>query len=361
MQAFFESFAKYISSTDILILAVSGGVDSMVMLDLVIWSHPRENIIVAHFDHSLRWEESDADRLFVANYCEKKNIAFEVEKMDISSLAREEKSSIEAVARKYRYIFLEKMAEKYRAKYILTAHHLDDRIETVIFNLIRGSKLGGIHALSRTQYRHREARSDPENWNLDCHENFSQKQKNLLAMTGNIFRPLLHITKNEILEYAREHHIEYREDSTNTDTTYLRNHLRHTVLPEFERINPEYRRAIENYIEYTEELKSWIDTEIRVFLWDDWNFLISDFENKSLFLQKEIIRYLYEEANQGTIGLSEWLITELIRFITEGSNSYGIREVKKLRLERRGERILYAFGDSLSGNLTRSKLREGSE
>ena len=197
---------------------------------------------------------------------------------------------------------------------------------------------------------------------------------------GNIFRPLLYVPKSDIFDYAREHHIEYREDSTNQDTEYLRNHLRHNILPEFERINPEYRRAIENYIEYTSELQSWIDGQVREWLDSQsesmkqkasskkpqkWNvqdqesnttqiqspitnhhllpsFSIPEFEKKSLFFQKEIIRYLYEEANQGTIGLSEWLITELIRFITEWSNSYGIREVKKLRLERRGE------GDSAS-------------
>ena len=68
--------------------------------------------------------------------------------MDIASLAKEEKMSVEAVARKYRYEFLTRIAEKYRAKYILTAHHQDDRIETAVFNLIRGTKLGGIHALS---------------------------------------------------------------------------------------------------------------------------------------------------------------------------------------------------------------------
>ena len=214
------------------------------MLDLILANHPKENIVVAHFDHSLRGGESDGDRVFIANYCEKRNITFEYEKMDITVLAQAEKMSIEMAARKYRYIFLEEVAQKYGAKYILTAHHLDDRIETAMFNLIRGTKLGGIHALQKI---------------------------NPLSITNHqspitILRPLLQLPKSAILEYAREHQIHYREDSTNTDTTYLRNHLRHEVLPLFAQINPEYRRAIEHYIEYTEELKSWIDSEVRCFL-----------------------------------------------------------------------------------------------
>lgn len=71
MQAFFDAFRQYITPGDILVLAVSGGVDSMVLLDLVLANHPRDNIVVAHFDHSLRGVESDNDRLFIANYCEK--------------------------------------------------------------------------------------------------------------------------------------------------------------------------------------------------------------------------------------------------------------------------------------------------
>ena len=77
-----------------------------------------------------------------------------------------------------------------------------------------------------------------------------------------LFRPLLSFTKSEILEYARKQDISYREDSSNTDTTYQRNKLRHDILPKFAEINPEYRRAIENFIEYTQELKSWIDEEV---------------------------------------------------------------------------------------------------
>ena len=285
---FLESFSKVIEPDTTIVLAVSGGVDSMVMLDLVRAHHRDDRIIVAHFDHSLRGADSDGDREFVANICKSENIAFEYEKLDIAALATEEKMSIESSARKYRYEFLTRVAEKYRAAYILTAHHLDDRIETALFHLIRGTKLGGIHALS------------------EC---------TVLSAQCRVYRPLLRITKSAILEYAREKHIDYREDATNASTEYQRNYLRHEVLPLFEKVNPEYRRALSNLIDYTEELQSWIDREVERFLGGGASFSVSDFEAVSLFFQKEIVRYLYESANSGTIGLTEGNIEEVLRYI----------------------------------------------
>lgn len=152
MQIFYDIFLKYIQKEAILIVAVSGGVDSMVLLDLVSKVHPKGKIIVAHFDHSLRGDESDKDALFVEEYAQARCLIFTKEKLDIRTLSQDEKSSIETTARKYRYNFFLEVARKYGAQYILTAHHQDDRIETALFHLIRGTKLGGIHALSETSY-----------------------------------------------------------------------------------------------------------------------------------------------------------------------------------------------------------------
>lgn len=137
MQSFEKEFHQYVTPKDTLILAVSGGVDSMVLLDLVSKNHPHDKILVAHLDHSLRGDESDGDRKFVANICDKKNIACEVKKMDIGALAKAQKMSIETSARTERYAFLEQMKTFYNATYILTAHHQDDQIETIIINLTK--------------------------------------------------------------------------------------------------------------------------------------------------------------------------------------------------------------------------------
>lgn len=137
MKSFTTTFSEYVQPTDMLILAVSGGVDSMVLLNLVSSMHPREKIIVAHFDHALRGVESDGDRELVRDTASEMGVVFEYEKKDIGSIARDEKSSLEAVARRERYSFLERMRSQYGARYILTAHHSDDQAETILMNLIK--------------------------------------------------------------------------------------------------------------------------------------------------------------------------------------------------------------------------------
>ena len=109
----------------------------MVLFDLVIGIHSHENIIVAHFDHSLRGIESDGDRELVANICKSKNITFEVKKMNIGSMAKDEKMNLESLARRERYAFLEKIRDQYSAKYTLTAHHAVDQTATIIGNMIK--------------------------------------------------------------------------------------------------------------------------------------------------------------------------------------------------------------------------------
>lgn len=122
------------------VFAVSGGVDSMVLLDIARKHLPREYIIVAHLHHMLRGNASDRDEAFVRAYCREHVLTYASERQDIAALARKEKSSIEAAARRYRYQFLARVYQDYHAECLITAHHLDDRIETAVFHLIRGTK-----------------------------------------------------------------------------------------------------------------------------------------------------------------------------------------------------------------------------
>jgi tRNA(Ile)-lysidine synthetase-like protein len=311
-----HQFASHISPTDTIVLAVSGGVDSMVLLDMVLSCHNKKNIIVAHFDHSLRWAESDADRELVASICKREDIILEVEKMDIASIARSEKSSLEAIARRERYRFLESVRAKYDAKYILTAHHADDQMETILLGMIKWGKVRGLSGMR--------------------------------VVTGHIFRPLLSLTKSDIYSYASEHSIEYHEDSTNTDTDYDRNRIRADIVPVLRDMHPTIHETIGELGEYMQELSAFLSEQVGNWLSTQWEksgkkntFLIADFACESEFFQREIISYIYTRAHDGS---SQWLsvglIAELIRFVTEGSNSYGLKEVKKLRIERRGEMII---------------------
>lgn len=202
-----------------LVVAVSGGADSMALLHFCLKNIEKKHIFVAHFHHGLRAEEADRDADFVKNFCEKNHIAFFSERQNIFKLAQTEKMSIEAAARKFRYIFLAKIYEKVDAKALLTAHHLDDRIETALFYLIRGTKFSGLNSLK-------------------FQENRLINGKNIC-----ILRPFFYTEKSEILDYLQENTIEFCQDSSNDDVRFQRNFLRNEILPKFTKINPEYRKA----------------------------------------------------------------------------------------------------------------------
>lgn len=171
------------------IVAVSGGVDSMVLLDLLS-KKPELDLIVAHFDHGIR-QDSDQDAVLVKRVAEKLQLKFELKRGNLGSAASEE------TARDARYKFFQGLKRKYQADGIITAHQKDDVIETAIINIIRGTGPRGLSALTSSK---------------------------------TITRPLLHVTKAEIKKYALANKIPWREDSTNEDTKYLRNYVRKNVV-----------------------------------------------------------------------------------------------------------------------------------
>jgi tRNA(Ile)-lysidine synthetase-like protein len=164
----------------------------MVLLD-ILSKLPDVLLIVAHFDHGIR-EDSKADRLFVQEAAARYNVPFEAAEGMLNTDASE------ADARKLRYEFLETIRDLHNAKAIITAHHADDMLETAIINLLRGTGRKGLSSL---------------------------------ANRDKILRPLLGMGKSDILEYARENGIDWHEDSTNAETRYARNYIRHYVLPRF--------------------------------------------------------------------------------------------------------------------------------
>ena len=211
---------------DSLVVGVSGGVDSMVLLDVVSQIHPTDKIFVCHIDHSIR-EESSSDAEFVKTECEKRGVSCEIVRVDISAMAKERKISVEAAGRIFRYDVFEKVRALEKARFVLTAHHKDDSIETVLMNLIRGTRLRGLSGMEERQ--------------------------------GVLLRPLLQVSKFTLQEYARENAIPHREDATNADSRYIRNRIRNEILPEMEQINPEVRKTLSDFSEYARELDTMIE------------------------------------------------------------------------------------------------------
>lgn len=195
------------------IVAVSGGVDSVVLLDLL-RANNELDLVVAHFDHGIR-AESNMDAEFVKSLAHEYDLPFELGKGNLGAEASE------AEARQARYTFLRSVKEEYGADAIITAHHQDDLIETAVINLLRGTYRKGVSSLKSTD---------------------------------EIKRPLLKIAKSQILKYAQEQGLKWREDSTNTDTRYLRNYVRHVLIPNMEKMDFGWRQRILKRINKAEKL-----------------------------------------------------------------------------------------------------------
>jgi tRNA(Ile)-lysidine synthase len=177
------------------VLAVSGGVDSMVLLDLL-RTRPDLKLTVAHFDHGIR-EDSHEDRRLVQDVARRHGLPFVYAHGNLGPGASE------AEAREARYEFLRKVRNATGAKAIITAHHQDDLLETVVMNILRGTGRKGLSPL---------------------------------ATMHDVHRPLLHLPKHVLHSHARDNQLVWREDSTNNDQKYLRNYIRHNLLP---RLNEE--------------------------------------------------------------------------------------------------------------------------
>ncbi len=192
------------------LVALSGGADSVALAAALLELSSRLGIEVsaAHLNHCLRDAESDRDEQYVRDFCAKYDIPLVVESYNIKELALEKRMGIEEAARLVRYNFLEGSAERLGCGSIATAHNANDNAETMIFNLARGTGLRGLCGIP--------------------------------PVRGNIVRPLIDITRSEIEHYLNLRGIPYVTDSTNADSTYTRNRIRHSVLPVLLDINPSF-------------------------------------------------------------------------------------------------------------------------
>ena len=203
-----EAFKQFIekkqlySPGDKIFVAVSGGIDSVVLLDL--FHKTNFQIAVAHCNFSLRGTESDEDEKFVAGLAKNYNIDFFVKKFNTKKFSKENGLNIQEAARKLRYDWFNSIAEKHNFDKIAVAHHFDDQAETFFINLFRGSGVSGLRGMP--------------------------------IKRDNIIRPLLFARRAEIEKYAAENKLSFREDSSNFSDKYLRNRIRHNLLPEIEKL-----------------------------------------------------------------------------------------------------------------------------
>lgn len=219
------NFSQFISDNHLAdkssktLLAVSGGVDSAVMADM--FYKAGFSFGMAHANFQLRGEESERDEAFVRQLAEKYKVEIFIKRFSTSGYAKKKKISIQVAARELRYQWFEELLVKNGYDVVATAHHLDDQVETFLINLARGTGIAGLHGIPVKQ--------------------------------GKIIRPLLFAWREEILDYAFDNQVSFVEDSSNITDKYTRNRIRHHVVPHLEKINPGFKKGLNETIKIIQE------------------------------------------------------------------------------------------------------------
>ena len=253
-------------------LAISGGIDSMVLLDL--FKKLGFEIAIAHCNFQLRGQESQDDQAFIENYSKENNIPLFVTQFDTKAFAEDFKLSIQVAARELRYKWFYALLEARKYDYALTAHHADDNIETFLINLSRGSGLEGFTGIP--------------------------------IQNDKTIRPLLNFSREEIEHYAKENNINWREDSSNASDKYLRNKIRQEIVPVLKSLNPNLLSSFQNTFENLQQSMSLVDDASRIV----YRKVVLDEENQKKINLKELLQlpnykaYLYQWLNP--FGFKAW-------------------------------------------------------
>ena len=219
---------KLFSSSDTILVGVSGGTDSVVLLDLL--DKAGLSVAMAHCNFNLRGEESLRDENFVKSLARQYDKPFHLASFDTRQFAVERGISIEMAARELRYHWFEELCEKNHYDWVAVAHHRDDQLETFFLNLSRGTGIQGLTGMK--------------------------------AVYGRIVRPLLFASRKEIEQYRFANHLEYIEDSSNIDLNILRNRIRHQLLPAMEEINPSFRESLSKTMYILQEVDDLFQQQI---------------------------------------------------------------------------------------------------
>ncbi len=286
-----------------LLIAISGGVDSVVLVDLC---HKLGlNISLAHCNFNLRGNESDGDENFVIQLGNDLDIEAFTESFDTEGYSVLNKVSIQMAARELRYFWFDELAQQLEFDYILTAHHADDNLETFLINFSRGTGLDGLTGI-------------PE-------------------VNNKFVRPLLPFSRENVVDYAKEHKLEWRVDSSNASTKYLRNKLRHEIIPILKEINPSLLQSYQGTINNLSDTADIVEDSMELFLKD----AIETIEDNKIVFKIAAFKkynnpkaYLFEALND--YGFTEW--NDVVNLLDAQSGKYVLSNTH--RLIKHGETLL---------------------
>ncbi|EAY27753.1 tRNA lysidine(34) synthetase TilS [Microscilla marina] len=222
---------KIFTPQDNILLAVSGGIDSVVLTDLFAQIKSHGQVAIAHCNFQLRGVASEEDEEFVKQLAQHYGIPCFVTRFDTYTLAQAQKGSIQMIARNLRYAWFEQLRTKEGYHYLATAHHQNDMVETVLLNLVRGTGIAGLHGIKVKQ--------------------------------GHIIRPMLFASREEIEAYAQEKGLKWCEDASNQDNKYYRNRLRNEVIPVLKTMNPNLEKTLEQSVEKISAVERFFEAEVQ--------------------------------------------------------------------------------------------------
>ena len=277
---------------DKIVIGVSGGPDSMCLFSLLLELKEKLNlkIIVAHVNHNIR-NESKEEAEFVKKIAEEKKCVYEYFKIDSY-----EQENFESNARKKRYSFFSQLIENHQANYLMTAHHGDDLIETIIMRLIRGSNLNGYIGF--------------------------KKETKMKSYT--LLRPLINTTKEEIVGYNNRNSIEYRIDKSNYDVKYTRNRYRKELLPLLKKENKNVHQKFLKFSEEIQEVTNYLEKETENVLTKVFKFgkvILHEFNNLDYMLQKRVLEYILKIEYKDDISYINDLHIKNILHLTKSSKA----------------------------------------
>lgn len=317
-----------------LVLALSGGSDSMCLLHLLQKLQPKFKfkLILAHFNHQTRGKTSDSDQKFVEKQAKKHNLPLFTKIQNVPQYAKKHKLNLEAAGRLLRYQFLEKIRVQEKADFILTAHHFNDNLETIILNLTRGCSLNGLAGFP--------------------------------LKSGNLLRPLYNIPKTEIENYLKKHHILYRLDQTNLDTRFKRNFIRLKLIPLLKKNQPNFLKTalqnLENFQAlnqfFTQKSEKWIHQKVTLESKTEWHFPLTPWLKQPPFLQLEILRHLYLKRYQNNFNLTRAHLLEWQTLLKQNHTGKIKRFGSKFWLQINYGRALISAKSVLSPNRPKTRL-----
>lgn len=255
-----------------LLIALSGGPDSVFAL---YFFHQFKNkykaeLIAAHVNHNLRGNDSEQDQIFCEKICNELKIPIFIKSVDVEKFARKNNQSVEEAARNLRYNFFEEISNHEKVDYIITAHNSDDNTETILLNLIKGTGLSGLSGIP--------------------------------VKRGKIVRPILSLSKKEIVEFLELNKINFRIDKSNYENDFERNKLRNIVIPEIEKINPSLNSTLRNFSNNISSINIYIQQEIeksfKKFVKKNENqFIVNQklFQRENVLISSLIIKKLFED------------------------------------------------------------------